>query len=457
MTFNRSKEMELPSETSRDWSREILDSIATGLFTTDTDFRVTFFNKAAGQIIGLESDAVLGQTCREVFKSTLCDQGCPLRRAMQTLDSQPNQEAVFIRQGGRSVVPVTVSASPLIGPGGEVEGGVETFHPLEMTKILERKSRRSYAWEEFVGSSPHVAQILDTLKVVSHTDVTVLIEGPTGTGKDLLTHMVHHHSPRRNQPFIKVNCAALPENLLESEMFGYVRGAFTGADKDKPGRFQMAEGGSIFLDEISELPLSLQAKLLRVIEDKEFYPLGARKTAKVDVRILAATNRPLDQLVKDGLFRADLFFRLNIIRIDIPPLKDRRQDIPILIRRFIQRKNITRGTYICRFSPEALDCLLNYDYPGNVRELDNILEHACILCQGDVIQEIHLPTYFSRTLMSAAEAEAVPTTGCLSPRDSLLAVLSRHGWNRGETARYLGIDRTTLWRRMKRWGIQVPK
>ncbi|MBU1740746.1 MAG: sigma 54-interacting transcriptional regulator, partial [Proteobacteria bacterium] len=295
------------------------------------------------------------------------------------------------------------------------------------------------------------------------------IEGPTGTGKDLLANIIHHQSPRRNRSFIKVNCAALPEALLESEMFGYVKGAFTGADRHKPGRFELADSGTIFLDEIGEMTLALQAKLLRVIEDQEYYALGARKTTKVDVRILAATNRPLLRQVEAGQFREDLYFRLNVIRIYIPPLLERPEDIPLYINRFIQRKNIERGTFICRVSQTALDLLLNYDYPGNVREVENILEHACLLCQGDVIDHGHLPLYMEERLAErqggAARVGPAPDDPTVSGADQgaeaaadperarILRTLEDHHWHRRRAAEALGIDRTTLWRRMRRLGI----
>jgi transcriptional regulator with PAS, ATPase and Fis domain len=341
---------------------------------------------------------------------------------------------------------VEVSVSPLFDGRGRVVGGVETIQTRGLASLL--KTERDFSWGDFIGESPQVQRIFEVLKVVAPTRATILIEGATGTGKDLLARIVHQESPRTGKPFIKVNCAALPENLLESEMFGYARGAFTGADRDKPGRFQMADGGTILLDEVSELPLSLQAKLLRVIEDREFYPLGARKTSKVDVRILAASNRPLHRQVEAGQFREDLFYRLNVIRVEVPPLSDRRQDIPLLIRTFVQRKNVERGTFICRFDPPALDRLLNYQYPGNVRELENILEHACLLCQGDVVRGEHLPWSLRD---ESPPAPAAPDKGEQCQR--LLAALEAAGGNRTRAARALGIDRTTLWRRMKRHGM----
>lgn len=432
-------------------SERILEALALGVVAVDQQMRLTYLNPAAEQIAGLTSAQALGRPCRDVFQSTLCDKDCPLRKAMETGISQYGLDAVFIRQGGRSVAPVKVSVSPLLDAQGQLAGGVETIQSMHLMKLMNKRSTRSYTWDDYIGEAPQLTRIFDTLKVVAPTPVTVLIEGPTGTGKDLLANIIHNMSPRKAHPFVKVNCAALPENLLESEMFGYVRGAFTGAGRDKPGRFTQAHNGTIFLDEISEMPLALQAKLLRVLEDQEFYPLGASKTVQVDVRIITACNKPLDAQVRAGLFREDLYYRLNVIRVNIPPLRERRQDIPLLIRRFIQRKNVERGTYICRFSPEALDVLLNYDYPGNVREMENILEHACLLCQGDVIQCDHLP----RDLRESRCAPSAPMRVVNPQRQQLLEVLKAHGWNRQRAAEALGVDRTTLWRRMRRWGISV--
>jgi PAS domain S-box-containing protein len=426
----------------------ILEAVSLGVLTVDPSGVITYFNRAAEQITGVSRDQALGRACAEVLKSTLCDEYCPVRRAMDSGEDQLGLEAVFIRQEGRSVVPVRLCASPLHDAAGQVCGAVETFQGLHLGSHSEEDRKDMRTWEDFIGDSPQVARIFDTLKVVAPSKVTLLLEGSTGTGKDLLAQIIHSNSPRADKPLIKVNCAALPENLLESEMFGYSRGAFTGADRDKPGRFQLADGGTIFLDEISELPLSLQAKLLRVLEDQEFFPLGARQTTRVDVRILAACNKPLDRQVERGLFREDLYYRLNVIKINVPGLRERREDIPLLIRRLIQRKNVENGTYICRFSPEALDILLNYDYPGNVRELQNILEHACLLCRGDVIRAHHLP----HDLLGGALASAKPMVE-QQEKDKLVELLARHDWNQTAAARELGVDRTTLWRRLKRLGV----
>jgi len=425
-----------------------MEAISLGVLAMDRHGRVVYFNRAAEQITGVSREQALGRLCGEVLQSTLCDEYCPVLRAMETGEEQAGMEAVFIRQQGRSVVPVRICASPLYDDDGQVCGGVETLQSLSLGSQLDKQDSEARRWEDFIGDSPQVKRIFDTLKVAAPSKVTVLIEGSTGTGKDLLAQIIHYNSPRAQKPLIKVNCAALPENLLESELFGYSRGAFTGAERDKPGRFQLADGGSIFLDEISELPLALQAKLLRVLEDQEFFPLGARQTTKVNVRILAASNKPLDRQVELGLFREDLYYRLNVIKVTVPVLKERREDIPLLIRRFIQRKNIENNTYICRFSPETLNILLNYNYPGNVRELENILEHACLLCRGDVIKAHHLP----RDLDTEA-ATTLESSERRKEKDNLVQVLTQNNWNQTQTAAELGINRTTLWRRMKRLGL----
>jgi PAS domain S-box-containing protein len=436
------------NQTAADAPR-ILEAVPVGIITVDENKHIGFMNSAAAQLCGVIPEMAEGQTCREVLKSSLCDGDCPLKKMMASGNDQSPRDAVLIRHDGRSVLPVRVAATGLANQYGDITGGVITVQSHQLARLLE--SEKGLRWEDFVGESPAVQQIFEVLKVVVPTPATVLVEGPTGTGKDLLAHIIHGQSPRAGKPFIKVNCAALPENLLESEMFGYLRGAFTGADRDKPGRFQLADGGTIFLDEISEMPLALQAKLLRVIEDREFYPLGARKTVKVDVRIIAACNRQLAEQVKEGLFREDLYYRLNVIRVHVPPLKERRQDIPLLIRRFIQKKNVEKGTFICRFDQTALDRLLNYDYPGNVREMENILEHACLLCQGDVIHDHHLPWSLRQQVPTSHDA-SLP-----DERQEIIRVLTQEGWNRTRAAEVLGIDRTTLWRRMKRLGIRPPR
>jgi len=276
----------------------------------------------------------------------------------------------------------------------------------------------------------------------------VLIVGESGTGKELFAHAIHKLSRRKDGPLIKVNCSALPETLLESELFGYVKGAFTDAKKDKPGRFKLAEGGTIFLDEIGDVSVAVQVKLLRVIEQKEFEPLGATYTEKVDVRIIAATNRDLEEMVKDGRFREDLYYRLNVMKVELPPLRERRDDIPLLVEHFIQKYNKKMGKEIEGVSEEAMRLLLNHTYPGNVRELENILEHAFILCKGRIILPEHLPHYLH------AKAPSLPAASLREwEREMIKEALRRSGGNITSAARELGIHRTTLWRKMKKYHL----
>jgi transcriptional regulator with PAS, ATPase and Fis domain len=338
---------------------------------------------------------------------------------------------------------------------GRIVGGLATISDLSLKYQFNSEIKGRYTFYDMVGKDPAIQKIFDIVPVVAASDATILIEGPTGTGKDVLAKVIHHASKRSKRPLVKVNCAALPDNLLESEMFGYAKGAFTGADKDKPGRFQEADGGTIFLDEIGDLPLSLQAKLLRVLEDQEFYPLGSRKTTKVDVRIISATNQNLDRLVRKRRFREDLFYRLNVMRLDLPPLKDRKGDIPLLISHILKRLSATRDTLVEKFSNDAMEVLLNYNYPGSVRELENIIEHALIVCQGKIIERNHLPLSLQGGF-AQQPAEDMPSFDSgieFSEKAIILDMLRKHNWNKGKTASALNINRTTLWRKMKKYSM----
>jgi transcriptional regulator with PAS, ATPase and Fis domain len=340
---------------------------------------------------------------------------------------------------------------------GRIVGGLATIQDLSLLYQLNRAITNRYTFADMIGKSPSMQKIFEILPVVSDSEATVLIEGPTGTGKDLLAKVIHNASKRAKKPMVKVNCAALPDNLLESEMFGYVKGAFTGADRDKPGRFQEADKGTIFLDEIGDLPLSLQAKLLRVLEDREFYPLGSRKTTKVDVRIITATNQDLERLVEEKRFREDLFYRLNVIRLELPPLKERKGDIPLLIEHILKRLSAVKETQINKISEDAMEVLLNYDYPGNIRELENVLEHALTICQEKIIERRHLPLSLQRGITTKGPPqEPVADLDALSQYSEkyrILEMLKRHNWHRGKTAQELNMDRTTLWRKMKKYHL----
>ena len=432
----------------------ILDNLDIGIFTVNRGGLITFFNQAAERISGYSRRDVLGKSCVAIFESDTADDVCKLKESMVDGNARTSRRGEIITAEGERI-PIEATYLALRNEKGTIVGGLATFKDLTLVHQLDRAISNRYTFHDMIGRDPAMSRIFDMVRVVAPTDTTVLIEGATGTGKDLLAGVIHSTSRRAECDMVKVNCAALPDNLLESEMFGYVRGAFTGAGRDKPGRFQDADGGTIFLDEIGDLPLGLQAKLLRVIEDREFYPLGSRRTTRVDVRVISASNRPLEELVSRGLFREDLFYRLNVVRIALPPLRQRRGDLPLLIRHITRRLSSAMGKSMPALSEKTLKILLNYDYPGNVRELENILEHALIICPDDVIEARHLPDYLGRRAAAGAPA---PAPAAVRPalqlqREQLAAALRRHGGNRSATARSLGIDRTTLWRRMKKLGL----
>jgi PAS domain S-box-containing protein len=370
--------------------RIILDNLDIGIFTVDRGGHITFFNREAEKISMFNRREVLGKPFTAVFKES---KGPDVGLLQQSLDDghmrSSRQGTITTRYG--VTIPIRANYIPLRNEKGAVVGGLATFHDLTLVQYLNQAMQDRFSFHDMIGKDPAMQRVFEMVEVVAATDATILIEGATGTGKDFLAAIIHFTSNRSEKPFVKVNCAAIPEALLESEMFGYERGAFTGATRDKIGRFQEADGGTIFLDEIGDLPLALQAKLLRVLEDREFYPLGSRHTVKVDVRILSATNRRLEELVEKRLFREDLYYRLNVFRIQLPLLKDRRGDLPILIADIVRRLCATRGLHLREISEEAMAVLLSYDYPGNVRELENILEHALIICREDALLPQHLP------------------------------------------------------------------
>ncbi|MGD2125236.1 MAG: sigma 54-interacting transcriptional regulator [Desulfobacteraceae bacterium] len=433
----------------------ILDNLDIGVFTVTRGGLINFFNTMAESISGYRRIEVLGKPCAMILGEDPSSGSSLLNLSVADGRPRSNKKGLLTTKDGRTI-PIRANYVALRNEQGRVVGGLATVQDLSLIYQLNRAISSRYTFADMIGKDPAVQKIFEIVPVVADSEATVLIEGPTGTGKDLLAKVIHNASKRSGKPMVKVNCAALPDNLLESEMFGYVKGAFTGAERDKPGRFQEADGGTIFLDEIGDLPLSLQAKLLRVLEDKEFYPLGSRKTTKVDVRIIAATNQDLESLVEEKSLRKDLFYRLNVIGLELPPLKDRRGDIPLLIDHIVRKLSALRNTQVTKISEEAMEMLLNYDYPGNVRELENILEHALIICQEEIIEPRHLPIFLQNIVYpqtSPLKPFEQDTSGPQGEKLRILDILKRHNWHRGKTARELKIDRTTLWRKMKRYNL----
>ena len=435
----------------------ILDNLDIGIFTVNRGCRITFFNQAAEIISGYPRRRVLGRSSTIIFKDGDTVDADMLKESINLGEPRTNRQSSIVTPDGE-VVPIRADYIPLHNDQGRIVGGLATIQDLTLAQQFNQMVSEHYTFHSMIGKEPAMQKIFQMAGVVAESEAAVLIEGATGTGKDLLARVIHSASHRADMPLVNVNCAALPDNLLESELFGYIKGAFTGADKNKPGRFQDADGGTIFLDEIGDLPLSLQAKLLQVLESKEFYPLGSRTPVKVDVRIISASNRGLESLVKQKLFREDLFYRLNVIQIELPLLKDRRADIPLLIRHILRKLSIAKGFRVGDISKKALEILFNYDYPGNVRELHNILEHALIISGDEMITPDHLPLSMRNRI--AAISTDVPVQGRTNPEDPeetekkrLLRMLDKYNWHRNRTAAALGMDRTTLWRKMKRLGL----
>lgn len=434
----------------------ILDNLDIGVFTVTRGGLINFFNRQAEAISGYDRKEVLGKSCAIVFGEEGSKDVALLKQAIGEGLSLENKEGQVVTKG-RGIIPIQANYMALRNEQGNTVGGLATVQDLSLIHQLNKEIKSQYTHGDMVGKDPAMQKIFEMVPVVAAADATVLIEGSTGTGKDLLAKVIHNESTRSNKPLVKVNCAALPDNLLESEMFGYVKGAFTGATRDKPGRFQEADKGTIFLDEIGDLPLSLQAKLLRVLEDQEFYALGSRRTTKVDVRIIAATNQGLEQQVEAKRFREDLFYRLNVIRLELPPLKTRKADIPLIIDHIMKRLNAVNKTGDTKISEEAMEVLLNHDYPGNIRELENILEHALIICQTGTIERKHLPLALQNaSTVVAMDHEGPPYREApvrYEEKQRILETLERHHGHRGRSARELRMDRTTLWRKMKKYNI----
>lgn len=432
----------------------ILESISDGVFTVDHNWRITSFNRAAEVITGIPRGEAVGKFCWEIFRSNMCERDCTLRRTMERGKSFIDTSTYIINKEGRRI-PVVVSTSLLKDTEGKVLGGVETFRDMSLVEELRKELEGRFQTGDMVSRSPGMHKIFRILPQVAESDSTVLIQGETGTGKELLARAIHELSSRRKKPFIAVNCGAFPDTLLESELFGYRKGAFTDATRDKPGIFSSAEGGTILLDEIGDLSAAFQVRLLRVLQNQIYQPLGATAPVQANVRILAATNKDLEDLVKKGTFRHDLFYRINVVRLNLPSLRERKEDIPMLVKHFIGRFNRLRGRSIAGISQEALSLLMFHDYPGNIRELENVIEHAFVLCHEGQIDIHCLPENLKvtnpRPIVHGTMSEAVKS----AEAQMILDALEHNKYNRLAAARELGIHKSTLFRKIKMLGIDL--
>ncbi len=433
----------------------ILDSINEAVFTVDLDWRITSFNRAAERITGIPRERAEGKPCREVFHASICREDCALRRTFDSGRPVLNATAYIIDNRGR-LVPVRISTAVLKDPDGRVIGGVETFQDLREIEELQKELQERYTFEDIVGRSPEMMKLFRLLPQIARSESTVLIEGASGTGKELFARAIHNLSRRKEGRFVPVSCAALPDSLLESELFGHKAGAFTDARREKAGRFALAHGGTLFLDEIGDISPALQVRLLRVLQERVIEPLGSTQPQRVDVRVVAATNRNLAELVREGVFREDLYYRIRVIHLVLPTLKSRREDIPLLVEHLVAKFNLRQGKDIAGVSAEAMARLMEHDFPGNVRELENVIEQAFVLCRSGIIEVRHLPPELRPGADSRGGLEGPMDLKTMEKR-FIEQTLSYHKGNRLKAARDLGIDPSTLYRKIKALEIPVPR
>ena len=429
----------------------IIHSISEGVFTVDREWRITCFNRAAEEITGIPGSEALGRRCHEVFRSNICKDACAVQYTIETGRPIVNLTVYLTNRKGAQI-PVSVSTALFKNKEGKLIGGVETFRDLRYVEELHKEIEKAYTFENIISKNNKIKNILEILPTIAVTESSVLITGESGTGKELFARAIHSLSGRAKRPFVAINCGGFPETLIESELFGYEAGAFTGATKAKPGRFALAEGGTLFLDEVGDLQHHLQVNLLRVLQEKTYEPLGGIKTLKANVRIVAATNRKLETMIAEGTFRQDLFYRINVIKLEIPPLRERMEDLPLLVNHFIARFSALHDKDISGIAPDALNILISHDYPGNVRELENIIEHGCVLCPGNLIRAEHLPEWLRPRIENTVTASNLAEV----EKHFIISILKKNKWNRLAAAKELKIHKTTLFRKMKKLHINPP-
>jgi len=435
----------------------ILESISNGVFTVDrSNWNISSFNRAAEEITGISRKDAIGKLCSEVFRSSLCGNVCALRETIESGNPIINKPCYIINGKGKRIL-ISISTAVLCEENGTIKGGVETFRDLSEVEALRNELHERFSIGSLVSHSPSMRKVFELVSAVSSSSSNILIQGETGTGKELLAKTIHNLSDRSDKPFIAVNCGALPDTLLESELFGYKKGAFTGAVIDKKGRFALAEKGTLFLDEIGEITPTLQVRLLRILQERCYEPLGSTKAECSDARIITATNQNLLQLVKQEKFRKDLFYRINVVRIDLPPLRQRKEDIPLLINHFIEKFNKLLMKDIEGVSIEVSSMLMAYDWPGNIRELENIIERAFVLCSGRLINTQNLHEEIICCRITNDKLTDMVTVKRISEKKAIINALKHNNFNRTTAAKELNVHKTTLYRKIKLLKIDLPK
>jgi PAS domain S-box-containing protein len=431
-------------------SQFIFNSISDGIFTTDKNYRITSFNKAAEKITGFSAAEAINKHCYDVFRTDICNKRCALKDTLKTEEPTENIRVTIISRNGCEI-PINVTTTLLKDKNNKVIGAVELFKDISELEHLRERIKNNKSLDEIVSMNLQMQQIISLLPHIAESDCNVLIQGPSGSGKELFAQVIHNLSPRKYGPYIKINCAALPAQLLESELFGYEKGAFTDAKHDKPGQFCLANGGTLLLDEISEMDISLQVKLLRVLNNGEYRPLGSSKTLYSDARIIAATNADLKHEIKKNKFREDLFYRINVMNIKIPPLKDRPEDIPLLVNHFLKLFKKKNRNTIEKISPETLGILMKYSFPGNVRELENAIQHTFVMCRNGIILPEHLP----ESIIDEHFISKSTSNNSKDEREVIIESLKRNKGNKSKAAIELGMHRSTLWRKIKELRVNI--
>ncbi|EPR43510.1 PAS modulated sigma54 specific transcriptional regulator, Fis family [Desulfovibrio sp. X2] len=433
----------------------VLDNLGVGVFSVDADWTIISFNPEAERITGFSAAEAMGRKCWEIFHTEYCNRNCHLQQAIQSGKTVARRQVHYLTRDNRRV-PLEITASPLRGERRRIRGGVQCFTDRFGPAEDEARNAPDDVLRGVICRDPRMIELFTTARAVASTDASILFTGETGTGKDVMARSIHAMSPRRAGRFIKVNCAALPDRLLESELFGYKAGAFTDARKDKPGFFELAEGGTLFLDEIGEIPLELQAKLLQALEDRQFYPLGSSRPVSVNVRLLSATNADLTRRIAQGFFRADLFYRLRVLELHMPSLRERTADIVPLAEHFLAWAAEHYGKKTTHLDDSAKRLLVRHPFPGNVRELKHVIEQAVILSEGKTLAaSVFQPILKRREPEKRLPAPPDESARTLvdRERDVILQALMENDWSIQRTAVSLNINRTTLWRRMRKYGI----
>lgn len=455
MPREHSRRTSPPSRISHDLLFDLFNSVSDGVVAVDLDLRVTAINQAALQTLGKSLPDAMGRLVRSVLNTDFGRDRCVLAETISTGRPIMEKDLLIEDDHGRHI-PVILTTNLMRDAAGRICGAAATFRNLSRDRRILAEAERARPFQDIVTGDPNMRRLFGSLPTIARADSSLLVLGETGTGKSLLVRTIHNLSARRRGPLVTFNCAALPETLLESELFGVKAGAYTGAVRSRSGRLAAADGGTLFLDEIGDIPLGIQVKLLRVLQEKTYERLGDSSPRTSDVRFIAATHRDLAAMVDAGSFRRDLYYRINVLCLEIPPLRERKGDVPLLAQRFLDRLSLRRGKPVTGISSRVLEILTVHDFPGNIRELENIVEHAFVMCDTGTIELEHLPRELGGGSTAEPDATAAHHGLPLLEAEYISQVLRRHAGRRAEAARELGIHRTTLQRKIRRLGIKVP-